>query len=531
MESPTPGPTPDPGKGLPPYATRNKLPNISNHTHTMKQTSVHIKPCKIDVSETHNLRKKHLDYVKQELSYQNESLIATHDLRAHMERIKDCVKSKTGRSMQAKSQPIKEAVIVIQESTTMSELEKFAQRLKEAWGIQTLQIHIHRDEGHFTDGVWVPNLHAHLVFDWLDHQTGRTLKLTQQDFSTIQDMAAECLGMERGTPSTRKGLDAITYKVQAKQEELHSVQGLIEERQELSEIYKTSIETQKTILEELRQAISKTRKKDREDALTAIMRKAGLKFGLTNDEVSRNLYLSQQMIKELEAEKKEIRALLNQTKQLLNSSPEKKDEDIQTAKDLRQEIKDINAAIKALKKQVEQLSDFIQNEPQRTQEAQRKSYEEGQKDGRSEKRTEDIDDEVQRITAQKQERWRRERLELTNKITGLDCDLRNAYCERKRLYAGLFHVLEQAFDWIHDLVQSLLRYTVPHYGDVYLSNIEKDRVRMVQDAIGVAAYDVLMMSVETWASQRNQKASTYYLGQAVADVLNSGYSKSRSFHI
>ena len=60
--------------------------------------------------------------------------------------------------------PIREAVVVIKENTTMLELQNLANRLEEELKIRVFQIAIHKDEGHTDKDTkeWKPNYHAHL---------------------------------------------------------------------------------------------------------------------------------------------------------------------------------------------------------------------------------------------------------------------------------------------------------------------------------------------------------------------------------
>ena len=140
------------------------------------------------------------------------------------------VKKKTGRAMQTKdrkrvnkktgkvtvvrgSTPIKEGVVVIKEDTAMEQLRHFCEVCKERWGITPLQIFIHRDEGHYeTPGdktTWKPNYHAHIVWDWMNHDTGKSCKLLPQDMSQMQTILAEALGMERGTSKELTGREHL----------------------------------------------------------------------------------------------------------------------------------------------------------------------------------------------------------------------------------------------------------------------------------------------------------------------------------
>lgn len=190
----------------------------------MSKTSIHIEPCKIGSSEQHNQRLKHLDYVRPDLSHQNERWVGVADLPAHLDNIKTLVKDKTGRSMQAKATPIREGVIVIKQDTTIAQLRGLADAIEQRWGIKTLQIYTHKDEGHTdSDGSWKPNLHAHIVFDWVNHDTGKSIKLSKQDMAEMQTMVADCLEMVRGESSDIKHLGAIQYKTQAEEQRLRTL--------------------------------------------------------------------------------------------------------------------------------------------------------------------------------------------------------------------------------------------------------------------------------------------------------------------
>ena len=221
----------------------------------MSKTSIHIEPCKIGSSEAHNQRLKHLDYVRPELSKLNESWVGVADLPAHLNDLKTLVKEKTGRSMQAKATPIREGVIVIKQDTTIAQLRGLADAIEQRWGIKTLQIYTHMDEGHTdSEGSWKPNLHAHIVFDWVDHTSGKSIKLSRQDMAEMQTMVADCLEMERGESSDLKHLGAIQYKTQAEEQRLRTLKDKIAQEelareQARDKAKQVTIETAEQILE------------------------------------------------------------------------------------------------------------------------------------------------------------------------------------------------------------------------------------------------------------------------------------------
>ena len=208
---------------------------------TTAKASDHVKPCNIEQSERHNRRdaeylaslNPRTLYVRTELSYNNESYVVPDlkgvTLQQHYDAIKAMVKQKTGRAMQEKkvtvigkngkpkerngSSPIRESVVNIKPDTTMADLQKYTQKVHERWGVRAIQIHIHKDEGHFTNpddpSTWQPNLHAHIIWDWMNHDTGKSYKLGKKDMEELQDLAAETLEMERGKRKSETGAEHL----------------------------------------------------------------------------------------------------------------------------------------------------------------------------------------------------------------------------------------------------------------------------------------------------------------------------------
>lgn len=189
----------------------------------MAQTSIHFQAVK-GGSEEHNKRTKKLDYVHHELSSQNDYW-QSDTQEARLAFVTQNAKAKTGRKMQAKATPIREAVVVIEDTTTMDDLKKLAKRFNDRFGIDVFQIAIHKDEGYkkSKDGIKL-NLHAHLVADWTDHQSGKSLKLNRNDMAEMQTICAEVLGMERGKSSEKQHLSAIQYKIAAEEQRAEAIE-------------------------------------------------------------------------------------------------------------------------------------------------------------------------------------------------------------------------------------------------------------------------------------------------------------------
>mgnify|MGYP000784870519 CR=1 FL=1 len=207
-----------------------------------QKTSINIKPCNIGSSEPHNRRtaeylariNKEKFYIRTDLMPQNEAWVAPDfgntSLTERYNQIAAMVKEKTGRAMQTKdrervnkktgkvtivrgSTPLKEGVVVIKEDTTMEQLRHFCNVCKERWGITPLQVFIHRDEGHYSIpediATWKPNIHAHIVWDWMNHETSKSCKLDEKAMCEMQTVLAECLEMQRGISKKLTGKEHL----------------------------------------------------------------------------------------------------------------------------------------------------------------------------------------------------------------------------------------------------------------------------------------------------------------------------------
>jgi len=237
-----------------------------------KQSSDHVKPCNIGQSEAHNRRgeaylariNERNIYIRRDLMADNDSWTSSQmegrDLRQYYDDIARMVKEKTGRALQTKerkvvnkktgriktisgSSPIRESVVVCKADTTIEQLQRYCQQCHERFGITAIQIHIHRDEGHYENFVdkasWKPNYHAHIVWDWMNHETGKSCKLNADDMSLMQDMVAAALEMERGTSKAetdRQHLERNDFIVAKQKAEAEKAQRTTEDAQRKSEV-------------------------------------------------------------------------------------------------------------------------------------------------------------------------------------------------------------------------------------------------------------------------------------------------------
>ncbi len=283
------------------------------------KSSIHIKPCRVTSSGAHNRRTAEYMrnigesriYIVPELTSNNEQWInpgfGSPNLQTHYENIKRMVKEKTGRAMQEKERerkgkngkiikvagcsPIREGVLLIRPDTTLADVRKFGEECQRRWGITPLQIFLHKDEGHWLSGQpeagdresfqvgekWFkPNYHAHIVFDWMNHDTGKSRKLNDEDMTEMQSLASDILLMERGQSKVITGKehlernDFIIEKQKAELQRMDAAKRHKEEQIGLAE-------------QELKQVKSEIRtdrlKKSATNAVTAIASGVGSLFG------------------------------------------------------------------------------------------------------------------------------------------------------------------------------------------------------------------------------------------------------------
>lgn len=268
----------------------------------MAKASIHFKPAG-NFSELHNTREQQLDYNRKDLEPLNESSIE-QDIPSRVKEIKSFCKETTGRKLQKNAEPIMEAVVNLNQEHTMTDLKKLAKDLKNEYGIECFQIHIHKDEGRWVkeDGrnrreengknyvgskpidptdKWEPNLHAHMVFDWQEKEVktairsikgkkqevslqGRTKKLGKIDLSKIQDIVSESLKMDRGerrVNSNRERLEPLEFKYQALQQELT----LMEQKKNTATERRDSL---KQRIKEVRERIEESRARTKQEEFT-----------------------------------------------------------------------------------------------------------------------------------------------------------------------------------------------------------------------------------------------------------------------
>jgi hypothetical protein len=206
----------------------------------MGKSSIHVRPVSSG-SEQHNQRERKLNYVREDLTHMNSSFKIQSIAEAKKE-IKENYEKHTNQKMQAKATPIREGVLLIGKQHTSDDLKRVAEKLEERFGIRTIQAYAHKDEGHYDKitNEWKPNYHAHMVFNWTEKDTGKTIKMNKDDMSEMQTIVSNELGLERGQKSTKKHIEATQYKAIKEQEDLEKVfnlkNGLVEAQTTLQQV-------------------------------------------------------------------------------------------------------------------------------------------------------------------------------------------------------------------------------------------------------------------------------------------------------
>lgn len=208
----------------------------------MAKTGIHIKRCNVGSVEAHNERKKNYLRKLQELGRQlyffqdltrlNKSWVnpmyAGKSVEQHFNDMCQRYQTMTGQAPQLQDRerldkktgkmkviagwsPIREGCPPIKPDTQLKDFAPFVKWLRSK-NLDVIRIDLHHDEGHEDEeGQRIMNHHAHVVIDWTDHQTGKTIKLSKKDMEEMQTVLAESLGMERGAPKADTGRDHVDH--------------------------------------------------------------------------------------------------------------------------------------------------------------------------------------------------------------------------------------------------------------------------------------------------------------------------------
>lgn len=234
-------------------------------------TSFNVAPAKSGAVR-HNRRETTYDYIFKDHTHLNQywAIPGLESVASERAKVAAIYKQNFGQKMQDKARPIHEGVLVINEDTTMEQVQAFAAEMQRRFGVMPLQIAIHKDEGYeekdFDENQPEKerryNLHAHILFRWCDEK-GRTFKWSRADGREFQDIAARCLKMNRGKESKKKHLSPQEYKLQMDVERLKRQKALeelsVEELQSKKKEMQKSLKAQTTQLANIEQDLSEKR--------------------------------------------------------------------------------------------------------------------------------------------------------------------------------------------------------------------------------------------------------------------------------
>lgn len=311
-----------------------------------EKTGGHWRPCNVSSVEAHNERQKdYLDSVKNsgrkiylfEHLTKNNSSWVSGDGKYHgktvaeiFEAEKNLYKEKFGQMPQLAEKkrknkktgreekiagwsPIREMCPPIKADTKIEDFDYFRE-WAERNGIKIIRIDLHKDEGYYDEdtGEYKMNYHAHVVGDFLDWETGKTIKHDKEKMSQMQTILAISLGMERGerkkkdTPDyldhqeyrqMKEELDVMDDKKKEKEKKLEEIDNEIMGKKEYLDEINAEIKTAEKKLKSFTTMLNnlKEKKEHLEIEITALeeMRDTG------NEEVEQQLKEKQQLLDEI----------------------------------------------------------------------------------------------------------------------------------------------------------------------------------------------------------------------------------------
>lgn len=164
--------------------------------------------------------------------------------------LEDLYQQKTGQKIQAKTHRFKEGLFVFKENHTDAELAKVVERFGQEYGVKVVDLHIHRDEGHYDkeEKKWVPNLHAHFTFENICREDfykkrekldeagnvikrfssvrtkGKAVRFSKDELFDIQTFFAKELKMQRGKSSDKHHLTHVQHRIAKVEQEVKALE-------------------------------------------------------------------------------------------------------------------------------------------------------------------------------------------------------------------------------------------------------------------------------------------------------------------
>ena len=166
----------------------------------------------------HNRREGNVpSYVNTHLSDNNRTIYEDAAIRARKS-IVPLVKAaerdyteKTGQKCQKSFAPFRESCLVVKPGVTDKQLMDFKEQAEKLTGWKCIGIWLHQDEGHAHskyiegDEGFAINYHAHVLWDCINHDSGKAIRADRTKLSRMQDVLADAVGMERGNKAAETG--------------------------------------------------------------------------------------------------------------------------------------------------------------------------------------------------------------------------------------------------------------------------------------------------------------------------------------
>lgn len=133
---------------------------------------------------------------------------------------------KTGQKCQKSFTPFRESCLVVKAGVTDAQLLDFKEQAEKLTGWKCIGIWLHQDEGHAHskyiegDEDFAINYHAHVLWDCINHDSGKAIRCDRTKLSKMQDILADAVGMERGN----KAKDTGRRRRSASEQRIHSLE-------------------------------------------------------------------------------------------------------------------------------------------------------------------------------------------------------------------------------------------------------------------------------------------------------------------
>lgn len=194
--------------------------------------------------------------------------------------------AKTGQKCQKSFAPFRESVLVIREDTTDDQVRRFMADAERLTGWKCVGAWVHLDEGHAksryiegSDGFAV-NAHVHVLWDCIDHNTGKAIRAGRSQLSRMQDILAAATGMERGN----KAEDTGRTRRSAQEQRIHAQEQRIAQLEAMAEA--KSRDTRDNLIDGLASLVGGGRKA-RIEAMTATIEAKEAEIRRLGDDIAK----------------------------------------------------------------------------------------------------------------------------------------------------------------------------------------------------------------------------------------------------